>query len=215
MRKLLVLIIIVLCICPLWAQSIEYIYRNTVSSTDLENPERGMVYVTDDNSIYIVQSVNGNAAMLDKVYTKGVPEIGTPLYNRPLLATVSVSASMNRAMAEVSVTSPLYPVQPAVAAGYYYKLKNPFAMAGFSLGIPLSKVFSTSFTLLEDASIYGFAYLGAIIRKPLCFASIYGGGYSHSIGRFVWGVNYSRMNSFSDSLILKDGSVSVVLGVRF
>ncbi len=215
MKKLLVILIITLCFCPLWAQSIEYIYRNTVSSTDLENPERGMVYVTDDNSIYIVQSVNGNAAMLDKVYTKGVPEIGTPLYNRPLLITVCASASMSRAMAEVSVTSPLYPIQPSLAAGYYYKLKNPFAMAGFSLDIPLSKVFSTSFTLLEDASIGGFAYLGAIIRRPLCFASIYGGGYRHSIGRFVWGVDYSRMNSFSDSLILKDGKVSVVLGVRF
>ncbi len=215
MKKLLVILIITLCFSPLWAQSIEYIYRNTVSSTDLENPERGMVYITDDNSIYIVQSVNGNAAMLDKVYTKGVPQIGTELHNRPLLITVCASASLYRAMASVSATSPLYPVQPSVAAGYYYKIKKPFAMAGFTLDVPLSKVFSTSFTLLEDASIGGFAYLGAIMRKPLCFASIYGGGYRHNIGRFVWGVDYSRMNSFSDSFILKDGTVSVVLGVRF
>lgn len=216
MKKLLVVLIITLCICPLWAQSIEYIYRNTVSSTDLENPERGMVYVTDDNSIYIVQSVNGKAAMLDKVYTKGVPQIGTELHNRPLLITVCASASLYRTMASVSATSPLYPVQPSIAAGYYYKkIRMPFAMAGFDLNVPLSKVFSTTFTLLEDASIGGFAYLGAIIRKPLCFASIYGGGYRHNIGRFVWGVDYSRMNSLSDSLILKDGIVSVVLGVRF
>ena len=214
MKKLFLLISVALCLCPVWSQSVEYIYRNTVSSTDLENPERGMVYVTDNGSIFIVQSVSSGAAMLDKIYTKGVVEKGTELHNRALMTTVSASVSMNRAMAAASVTTALYPVQPSVAGGYYYKLKKPFAMAGFTIDIPLSKVFSTSFTLLEDASLGGFAYVGAIIRKPLSFAAIYGGGYRHNIGRFVWGVDYSRMTGFSNDLSLRDGTVSVVLGVR-
>lgn len=214
MKRLLLLIAITLCLCPVWSQSVEYIYRNTVSSTNLEDPERGMVYVTEDGSIFIVQSVSSGAAMLDKIYTKGVVEKDTELFNRGVLTTVSASVSMNRAMASASVTSALYPVQPSVAGGYYYKLKKPFAMAGFTVDIPLSKVFPTSFTLLEDASVGGFAYVGAIVRKPLAFAAVYGGGYRHSIGRFLWGVDYSRMTGFASDLTLKDGTVSVVLGVR-
>lgn len=187
MKKILSSALMLFLAFSLSAAVIDNVYRNSVSSESFAGlPERGTVFTDGGDNILFVKSVNGNTVLFDKFYTKTKPEVGSFLNERKYLIKTGVSVSARMAMAECSfVLKKIYPLEPYVAAGYSFK-GGINAMAGMRLSCPLSNLVSSSFTILENGAIEGYAAMGLANGSYLGFN--YGVGYKHTVGRFQWGV---------------------------
>ena len=176
---------------PLCASSIQYSYRGVLSSTDLEDPSKGTVYTDANGSIYIVSRTYKDVSILERIYTYGVPDVGTPLTRRSSLKMLDAVTNLNDVGVRFSFTGCLYPFRPVVEAGYCIKRKAPYVMAGLAVEIPLSKVFRSDFTLFEDGSVQAHVLAGAEFSGRLSSHLRWGISYRYGIGKFVVGIGYS------------------------
>ena len=183
-RRIILSVFFLLILLPLGASSIQYNYRDMLSSTDLEKARRGAVYTDDMGSVYIVSSTHKDASILDRIYTYGVPSAGTSLKLRSSLKMLDVVSNFNNTGLRFSFTCPLYPFRPAVEAGYSLKQKKAYVMAGLVVEIPLSMIFRWDFTLVEDGSIQAHVLAGSALSWGIC--------YRYGIGKFVVGAGYSN-----------------------
>lgn len=176
---------------PLCASTIQYNYRGLLSSTDLENPSRGTVYTDEKGSIYIVSRTYKDASILENIYTYGIPSAGTELTKRSSLKMVDAVTNLNDFGVRFSFTCSLYPFRPAIEAGFSVKKKVPYAMAGLAVEVPLSKVFRSNFTLVEDGSVQAHVLAGVEFSKKVRYHHSWGISYRYGIGKVVFGVGYS------------------------
>ena len=190
-RRIILTVFFLIILLPLGASTIQYSYRGLLSSTDLEDPSRGTVYKDDNGSIYIVSRTHKEASILERIYTYGVPAAGTPLTKRSALKMIDAVTNLNNIGVRFSFTCSLYPFRPAVEAGYSIRSRKPYVMAGLAVEIPLSKVFRSDFTLVEDGSVQCHVLGGVTISNTVKSHLNWGICYRYGIGKVVIGVGYS------------------------
>jgi len=196
-RRVILSVFFLIILFPLGASTIQYSYRGLLSSTDLEDPSRGTVYKDDKGSIYIVSRTHKEASILERIYTYGLPSAGTPLTRRSALKMVDVVSNLKDVGARFSFTCSLYPFRPAIEAGFSLRYKKPYVMAGLAVEIPLSKVFRSDFTLVEDGSIQCHVLGGILISNTVRSHLSWGICYRYGIGKVVIGAGYCDGFMFS------------------
>jgi len=196
-RRIILTVFFLIILLPLGASTIQYSYRGLLSSTDLEEPSKGTVYKDAKGSIYIVSRTHKEASILESIYSYGVPSAGTPLTRRSALKMIDAVTNLKDVGARFSFTCSLYPFRPVIEAGYSIKTRLPYVMAGLAVEIPLSKVFRSNFTLVEDGSIQCHVLGGITISSKVRNHLSWGICYRYGIGKVVIGAGYCDGFMFS------------------
>lgn len=207
-KKVLLFAAVLLSLFSLEAASVSYVYRNNISSIDFdEKPKKGILYSPGNGSLLITSGTAGDAVLFDKIYTaKQDIKAGDKLVKKGRAFHLGVEATLRNAFVRATLSTGLYPLNLTALCGTTFS-GRPFAGAGLDVFVPLSLLFSTKFTLLEDASVNGWCTLGASF-KPVEFSVLWGVTYRHFIKRFYWEVGVGNMNSVSQK-----NSLSPVFGL--
>lgn len=214
MKKTLLILFLAVAVLPLYAESIQYVYGNSLSGTDLENPRTGKVYTDGNRSLFIVSSVHDSVSVLDRIYTASAVAAGTTVYPRPAVRTIELQTNLREAGVRFSLTTPLYPLRGALEAGYSLNSKAPYLAGGICVDFPLSRISGTSFLLVEDGSIEGSFIAGAVFSNPVQAYIKWTVSYKLGIGKLVVGAGYGMSRAFSEAISITRRSVCVSAGVR-
>lgn len=199
MRKRLAVLVLILAsaLSFVWSDSISFVYGNSVSSVDFETlPKVGTVFKDEKNNVLIVSSSSEKAVVFDKISTRSSIEVGSQLTKKGLQQLLFLRGSMNHACLGYSLSTPLYPLKPLALTGIAYSSNFTsydgfYLTLGFETDVALSKLWDTSFTLIEDGGFTGWCTAGVLVKKSVCFCSAYGLSYRHYLGPFRWEIGIS------------------------
>ena len=112
-KSIFVLCVLFFLVCfSVTSESIQYVYRNTLSTTDVENMKRGSVYTDSDNNIFVIRKIYKNVAVFDHIYTKNKLETDMKIKKRSALKMLSVRGLNSSIGVSFSFTTIIYPVKP-------------------------------------------------------------------------------------------------------
>lgn len=197
-KRLAVLVLILVSILNLaWSATVSSVYENIVASEDFEGlPKVGTQFKDDKNNVLIVNSNSEKVVVFDKISTRSPVEVGSKLTYSGHQHLLFLRASLNHVSLGWSFSTVLYPLKPLVLVGSAFSFKyktfdGVYVTAGFESDVVLSKLWNTSFTLIEDGGILGWCTAGILINKDISFVSCYGLSYRHFIGAFRWELGFS------------------------
>ena len=185
-------LILILCavIVPVLANSITYIYGNSISSSDFEViPKRGQVYTDGNSNLLIVKAIYDDVISFDKLISVAPYERNSVLTERSALNSISLYGGLGHSIVSYSLTTPFYPFEPLAAAGISYGKDfgvRALVMAGARANAVLANLWDTSNTFIENGKISGWGAAGISIGSSVTFAASYGFSYRHNIGFFNW-----------------------------
>ena len=212
MTKRLVILILILAsvLSPAWSAStshastdyatIGYVYGNAVASVDFkELPSVGTLVIDEENNILIVRDSSEKAVIFDKISTRSSIKVGNRLASLGYQHIIFLRASLNHVSLGYSLSTVLYPLKPLALVGISYPTITSNALAydgayftlGFESDVVLSRLWDTSFTLLEDGGIMGWCTAGVFVKDKVSFVICYGLSYRHFIGNFRWELGLS------------------------
>ena len=203
MKKRLAVLVLILsfALSFVWSASVSFVYGNTVSSIDFEEfPKVGTVFKDEKNNVLIVNSSSEKAVVFDKISTRSTVEVGSELTNCSSQQLVFLRTSMNHTSIGYSRSTAFYPLRPVVLAGFAYSLTSKsydglYLTAGLESDVVLSKLWDTSFTLIEDGGVIGWCTAGILVKNGVSFVGSYGLAYRHYIGDIRWEAGYQWLQS--------------------
>ncbi len=216
-RRLAVLVLILVSVVALaYSASVGFVYGNSVSSVDFsELPKVGRVFKDEANNVLIVNSSTEKVVVFDKISTHSPIEVGSKLSYAGPQNLLFLRASLNQTSLGWSISTVLYPLKPLVLTGVAYSFRTKtfdggYITAGFESDVPLSKLWDTGFTLIEEGGITGWVTAGILIKNKVSFVSNYGLSYRHFVGSFRWEIGFSCIESPNN---LKYSSTFLGVGV--
>jgi hypothetical protein len=216
-KRLAVTVLILVSILNFaWSVTVSSVYNNVVASEDFnELPRVGTQFKDDKNNVLIVNSSSEKVVIFDKISTRLPVEVGSKLTYAGNQHLLFLRTSLNQTSLGWSVSTALYPLKPLVLTGVTYSFNyksfdGVYLTAGFETDVPLSKLWDTSFTLIEDGGIVGWCAAGILIKNNVAFVCTYGLSYRHFVGTFRWEVGYTCIESPNK---LKYSSVFLGVGV--
>ncbi len=203
MKKVLAALILCLVIvCGLFADSLVYVYGNSISSNDFETvPKRGQVFVDESSNVIIVKGVRDDIVVFDKLVSREDYQRSSSLSHRGPLNSLNVIGSLGYSFVSYSITTPIYPFSPVVLVGASYGNilgTAVVALAGLDIMVPIARLWDSRNTFIENGKLVGWGAVGASVSSAVTFASGYGFSYRHNIGSFNWevGASWLLLNGF-------------------
>ena len=195
MKKALSVILVLLAAAlPVLANSITYIYGNSISSTDFdEMPKRGQIYEDENSNLLIVKAIYDDVLSFDKLISVAPYERNSVLTERSALNSISLYGGLGHSLVSYSLTTPFYPFAPVAVAGISYGKAfgvRALVMAGVRADAVLANLWDTTNTFIENGKISGWGAAGISIGQSVTFAASYGFSYRHNIGFFSWELGY-------------------------
>ncbi len=194
-KALLAVILCLVLVGGLFADSLVYVYGNSISSNDFSDlPRRGQVLVDESRNVVIVKEVREDIVILDKVISRGDYVQGAELRRRAPVNFVNAMGSLGYAFVQYGMTTPIYPFSPVVMVGASYGSKlgtSVVALAGLNVTVPIARLWDSGNTFIENGKLTGWGGAGVAISDSVTFASAYGFSYRHNLGSFSWEVGAS------------------------
>ena len=193
MKKVLAaLILCLVLVLSVFADSLVYVYGNSISSNDFTaTPKRGQVFVDESSNVIIVKSVRDDIIVFDKLVSREDYQRNSSLSPRGPLNSLNIIGSLGYSFVSYSITSPIYPFCPVVMVGASYGNTlgiSVVALAGLDVMVPIARLWDSENTFIENGKLVGWGAVGASISSAVTFASGYGFSYRHNIGNFNWEV---------------------------
>lgn len=180
------------------ASTTTFVYKGSISSTDMDAQVRpGQIYVDGSSNVLVVKSVHDGVSEFDKVISRGEYFSGNSLKGRGHLHSMGLYSGLYHSLAGYSVSCAIYPFYPVVMGGVGYDLVSAFrggslsvsdglALAGIGVSFPLARLWNGKNTLIENGKITAWCAAGVSISNSVTFASSYGFSYRHNLGSFHW-----------------------------
>ena len=196
MRRIAALLIfLILLVTPVFSDSLTYVYGSSLSSTEMgDSAKAGRMYLDESGNLIALRSVSNGLAVFDKIISRGPYKSGSTLTARGPLHEVMATGGLSNALAFYSISTPLYPLYPVIAAGADYTssgISGVLVMAGIHVDVPLSGLWNSQFTLILNGKLTGWGVAGVRVTGSVEFACEYGFGYRHNLGAFCWGLGVS------------------------
>ncbi len=217
MKKILCLVAtVVLVLFCAGAQSITYVYGNSISSLDFETlPRRGQIFVDEGMNVLAVKAIREDVVVFDKLISRTDYERGSVLTERNALNSLSIIGSLNHSLVGYGITTPLYPLSALVLAGASYGNAlgfNALALVGGKVNVCLANLWDTGNTFIENGKLSGWAAAGIGVGSSVTFACCYGFSYRHNLDSFCWEVGVDGLSLVG---IGTEWSPYIGLGVDF
>ena len=180
------------------ASTTTFVYKGSISSTDMTSDVRkGQIYTDGSSNVLVVKSVHDGVTEFDKVISRGDYFSGNSLKSRGPLHSIGLYSGLYHSLVCYSVSCAIYPFFPVVMGGFGYNLVSAFkggslsvsdglALAGVGVSFPLARLWNTKNTLIENGKITAWCAAGVSISSSVTFASSYGFSYRHNLGTFHW-----------------------------
>lgn len=180
------------------ASTTTFVYKGSISSTDMDSDVRtGQIYTDGSSNVLVVKAVHDGVAEFDKVISRGEYFSGNSLTRRGSLHSIGLYSGLYHSLAGYSLSCFMYPFYPVVMGGVGYNLVSAFkggsfsvsdglALAGVGVSFPLARLWNTKNTLIENGKITAWCAAGVSISSSVTFACSYGFSYRHNLGTFHW-----------------------------
>lgn len=175
--------LLLLVALPLSALEIGYVHRGIASAAVDRNIAAGTVFTDGEGSVAIARKNLDGAVIFDVPYTVGTASEMGVLDERGPVVDFEAGATVWQALVQASVTvKGMYPFSPVASLGFSWD-GGLLAMAGLRYSFQLSRIASSPFTLLDDASIEASASAG-VMGGGFAVLSVI--SYTHRIGSCRW-----------------------------
>ena len=136
------------------ASTTTFVYKGSISSTDMDSDVRtGQVYTDGSSNVLVVKAVHDGVAEFDKVISRGEYFSGNSLTRRGNRHSIGLYSGLYHSLAGYSISSFMYPFYPVVMGGFGYNLVSAFkggsfsvsdglALAGVGVSFPLARLWS-------------------------------------------------------------------------
>jgi len=185
---------------------LNYIWKNEFSSISF--PE-GTIKIGDcftfknafnqDLGVTIVSDVRDNVVLFDHFYSKAAV-VGLWIEPRSALASLSVSGGTETANIDFFSRTSFYPFSYYIRFGLVYP-DYFYTDVGLLMELPLSRIFSTDFSMISNACITGYTTFGFIFENQFGLCVNYGLWYEHRFMKnLAYRIKWDSFNFFQSSL---------------
>ena len=215
-KTIITMLALLAVLMPVCANSITYIYGNSISSVDFDEiPKRGQVFVDGNSNLLIVKAIYDDVLVFDKLISVAPYEKDSVLTERSALNSISLYGGLGHSLVSYSITTPFYPFAPVAAAGVSYGKESgvrALVLAGARVDASLASLWDSANTFIENGRITGWAAAGMSFGSSVTFAASYGFSYRHNFGSFNWELGFSWL---AIPRVTVAGSPYIGIGVDF
>ena len=194
-KTIITILALLLVLVPVCANSITYIYGNSISSVDFDEiPKRGTVFTDGNSNLLIVKAIYDDVIVFDKLISVAPYEKDSVLTERSALNSIRLYGGLGHSLVSYSLTTPFYPFAPVAAVGMSYGKRfgaRALILAGARVDASLANLWDSTNTFIENGRITGWASAGMSIGSSVTFAASYGFSYRHNLESFDWELGFS------------------------